>query len=79
MFPYLYPTSFLPGPLVRDFFISAPPEQDTRGNFYFLPSHGTRFFLAPAQGKYGYTRTPQLRSLIDNVRTAHSEMLQTVR
>ena len=28
---------------------------------------------------YDYTRIPQLRGLIDTVRTAHSEMLQTVR
>ena len=35
--------------------------------------------LVPAQGRYDYTRIPQLRSLIDNVRIAHSEMLQAVR
>lgn len=35
--------------------------------------------LVPEQGAYNYTRIPQLRGLIDTVRAAHNEMLQTVR
>ena len=35
--------------------------------------------LVQPNRSYDYTRIPQLRSLIDTVRAAHSEMLQTVR
>lgn len=35
--------------------------------------------LVEPNRSYDYTRIPQLRGLIDTVRTAHSEMLQTVR